>query len=191
MSRVKASIAVGDSLHRQAGLCTAPSCRVAREDRRAGVRRRVSFTTSNWMRYGRCASKVRGIAAESKKHKAWKRSARFPRSARFGPLYAGHSANPAPLPNQEAAMDYSGLGIETQQRRSPFCRRPARTSEEQISIRGLNRNCNHDLKNLFKARRSWLRANPVRSRSLHSIADKGIRPEMARLTLPGKLPPSC
>jgi len=47
----------------------------------------------------------------------------------------------------EAAWTYSGFGIETQkQRRSPQCQRAARTSEEQSSIRGLNRNCNHDLK---------------------------------------------
>jgi Transposase len=37
MSRVKGDLSqLGHSLHRQAGLCAAPSCRVAREDRRGG-----------------------------------------------------------------------------------------------------------------------------------------------------------
>src|ERR1035437_5588300 len=44
---------------------------------------------------------------------------------------AWHSADSAPFPNQEAAMDVQRVWHrDTQQRRSPFCRRAAATSEE-------------------------------------------------------------
>jgi len=44
---------------------------------------------------------------------------------------AGHSADPAPLPHQEAAVDVQRIWHrDTKQRRSPKCRRAARTSEE-------------------------------------------------------------
>jgi len=60
--------------------------------------------------------------------------------------------------------------------------------KKQSSIRGLNRNCNHDLKNLFKARRSWPRANPVHFKEFYTaLLTKGLRPELARLTVARKI----
>src|ERR1700688_4691599 len=48
-----------------------------------------------------------------------------------GSRTAWHSADPAPFPHQAAALDVQRIGHrDTKQRRSPECRRTARTSEE-------------------------------------------------------------
>ena len=56
----------------------------------------------------------------------------------------------------------------------------------QISIRGLNHN--HDLKNLFKnaATRAATKARPFQE-FYDALIAKGIKPEMARLTLARKI----
>ena len=102
---------------------------------------------------------------------------------------AGHSADPAPFPHQAAAVDLQRIGHrDTKQRRSPQGRRTARTSQETISIRGLNRNCNHDLKNLFKGAAIVASSKPGPLQEFYTaLLAKGIRPEMARLTLARKI----
>jgi hypothetical protein len=56
--------------------------------------------------------------------------------------------------------------------------------KKQSSIRGLNRNCNHDLKNVFKGAAivASSKAGPLQE-FYTALLTKGIRPEMARLTL--------
>ena len=63
-----------------------------------------------------------------------------------------------------------------------------RRSTEQISIRGLNKDHNHDLKGLFKAAatRASVIPGPFREFYLGSLA-KGIKPTMVRLTLARKI----
>ena len=80
---------LGHSLYRQAGLCTAPSCRVAREDQLnrecAGER---SFTTNNSMRCGRCVRKCGGSCwRRARNTRPGNGSARFLRSVRSGQPY--------------------------------------------------------------------------------------------------------
>ncbi|HEY6767037.1 MAG TPA: hypothetical protein VI386_19935, partial [Candidatus Sulfotelmatobacter sp.] len=56
------------------------------------------------------------------------------------------------------------------------------------SIRGLNRNCNHDLKNLFKGAAIVASSKPGPFQEFYTtLLTKGIRPEMARLTLARKI----
>jgi hypothetical protein len=56
-----------------------------------------------------------------------------------------------------------------------------------VEIRGLNENCNHDLKNLFKgAVVVSTKAGPF-AEFYAALLAKGIRPEMARLTLARKI----
>jgi len=56
------------------------------------------------------------------------------------------------------------------------------------SIRGLNRNCNHDLKNLFKGAAIVASSKPGPFQEFYTaLLSKGIRPEMARLTLARKI----
>jgi hypothetical protein len=61
-------------------------------------------------------------------------------------------------------------------------------TKKQISIRGLNRNCNRDLKNLFKGAAIVASSKPGPFQEFYTaLLTKGIRPEMARLTLARKI----
>src|SRR6202047_2297053 len=61
-------------------------------------------------------------------------------------------------------------------------------AKKQLSIRGLNRNCNHDLKNLFKGAAIVASSKPGPFQEFYTaLLNKGIRPEMARLTLARKI----
>ena len=56
------------------------------------------------------------------------------------------------------------------------------------SIRGLNRNHNHDLKNVFKSAATVASAKAGPFQEFYAaLVAKGIRPEMARLTLARKI----
>ena len=61
-------------------------------------------------------------------------------------------------------------------------------AKKQVSIRGLNRNHNHDLKNLFKGAAVVASNKPGPFQEFYAtLLAKGIRPEMARLTLARKI----
>ena len=61
-------------------------------------------------------------------------------------------------------------------------------SKKQISVRGLNRDCNHDLKNLFKSAATIASVKPGPFQEFYAaLLAKGMRPEMARLTLARKI----
>ena len=84
---------------------------------------------------------------------------------------------------------YSGFGIETQS--SADHRRvdgQLQRAKKPSSIRGLNRNCNHDLKNLFKGAAIVASSKPGPFQEFYTaLLTKGIRPEMARLNLARKI----
>ena len=84
---------------------------------------------------------------------------------------------------------YSGFGIEMQSSADHrSINGQLQRSKKNVSIRGLNRNCNHDLKNLFKGAAivASTKAGPFEEFYTAMVA-KGIRPEMARLTLARKI----
>ncbi len=61
-------------------------------------------------------------------------------------------------------------------------------SKKPISSRGLNRNHNHDLKNLFKSAATVAAAKPGPFQEFYNaLVAKAIKPEMARLTLARKI----
>jgi hypothetical protein len=61
-------------------------------------------------------------------------------------------------------------------------------SKKQVSVRGLNRDCNHDLKNLFKSAATIASVKPGPFQEFYvDLLAKGMRPEMARLTLARKI----
>ncbi len=63
-----------------------------------------------------------------------------------------------------------------------------RPSKRQISLRGLNRNRNHELKNMFKGAAIVAATKPGPLQEFYAaLVAKGIRPEMARLTLARKI----
>ncbi len=64
-----------------------------------------------------------------------------------------------------------------------------RRSKKPLALRGLNRNHNHDLKWIFKraAVKASSSAGPVREFYESLLANKGMKPSLARLTLARKL----
>ena len=60
--------------------------------------------------------------------------------------------------------------------------------KKQVEIRGLNRNYNHDLKNIFKGAAIVAATKPGPFAEFYAeLVAKGMRPEMARLTLARKI----
>jgi len=84
---------------------------------------------------------------------------------------------------------YSGLALETRNS-GEYCivRGRLKRSKKVVAIRGLNKNHNHDLKNVFKA--AALRAAVVEGsfqKFYAALLAKGMQPTMARLTLARKI----
>jgi len=94
----------------------------------------------------------RDLLAESKKQKAWKRLCGIPS---IGPIRAavllGILQTPHRFRSKRPLWNYGGLAIEMH---SSADHRSVdgqlQRSRKNVLVRGLNRNCNHDLKNLFK-----------------------------------------
>jgi transposase len=84
---------------------------------------------------------------------------------------------------------YSGLGIETHDSAQyRYVRGQLQRCKKPQQIRGLNQNHNHEMKEIFKgaATRASCGVGPLRDFYV-ALLDKGMRPEMARLTLARKI----
>jgi transposase len=84
---------------------------------------------------------------------------------------------------------YSGFGIQTHSSAEQrFIKGELTRANKPASIRGLNHNHNHDLKNLFKSAATVAAAKPGPFQEFYdALVAKGIKPEMARLTLARKI----
>ena len=83
---------------------------------------------------------------------------------------------------------YSGLAIETHDSaENQYVNGQLQRSRKQTSIRGLNQNHNPDLKNLFKSASAVaaVKTGPFQ-KFYAALIGKGLKPEMARLTLARK-----
>jgi len=156
-----------------------------------GVRRRAEFYYQQLDALRTVRQEVRReLLAEAKKHQAWKRLCQIPS---IGPIRAavllGILQTPHRFRTNRQLWSYSGFGIETHS--SADYRSvdgQLRRAKKQSSIRGLNRNCNHDLKNLFKSAAIVASSKPGPFQEFYTtLLTKGIRPEMARLTLARKI----
>src|SRR5216683_2798264 len=84
---------------------------------------------------------------------------------------------------------YSGLGIETHDSAQyRYLQGQLQRTKKPQQIRGLNRNHNHEMKEIFKgaATRASCGVGPLRDFYVALLA-KGMKPEMARLTLARKI----
>ena len=132
----------------------------------------------------------RDLLAESKKQKAWKRLCAIPS---IGPIRAavllGILQTPHRFRTKRPLWNYGGLAIEMHS--SADHRRvdgQLQRSRKNVLVRGLNRNCNHDLKNLFKGAAAVASSKPGPFQEFYTaLLAKGMRPEMARLTLARKI----
>jgi transposase len=130
------------------------------------------------------------LLAESRKHKAAKLLRQIPC---IGPIRAARlialMQTPPRFRSKRQLWTYSGLGIETHDSAQyRYVRGQLQRSKKPQQIRGLNQNHNHEMKDIFKgaATRASCGVGPLRDFYV-ALMDKGMRPEMARLTLAGKI----
>ena len=156
-----------------------------------GVRLRAAFYYQQLDALRSLRQEVRrGLLAESKKHKAWKLLCQIPS---IGPIRAavliGILQTPHRFRTKRQLWTFSGFGIETRSSADHRCvDGQLRRSKKPASIRGLNQNHNHDLKNLFKSAAIIAASKPGPFQEFNAaLLAKGMRPEMARLTLARKI----
>jgi transposase len=156
-----------------------------------GVRRRAEFYYQQLDALRTLRREVRrDLLAENKKRQAWKGLCQIPS---IGPIRAavilGILQTPYRFRTKRQLWTYSGFGIETHS--SADYRNvdgQLRRSHKHVEIRGLNENHNHDLKNLFKGAAIVASSKPGPFQEFYAaLLAKGMRPEMARLTLARKI----
>jgi len=155
------------------------------------VRRRAEFYDQQFDALLLLHQQVRReLLVESSKHQASKLLRQI-RS--IGPIRAALLLaliqTPHRFRTQRQLWSYSGLALET--RNSAEYRMvhgQLRRSKKILAIRGLNKNHNHDLKNIFKgaATRAAITAGPLQDFYAGMVA-RGMKPSMARLTLARKI----
>jgi transposase len=156
-----------------------------------GVRRRAEFYYQQLDALRLVRQQVRqDLLAESKKHKVWKRLCEIPS---LGPIRAavllGILQTAHRFRTKRQLWTYSGLGIELHSSADHHVvKGQLERKKKHIEIRGLNKNCNRDLKNLFKSAAVVASTKPGPFEEFYAaLVAKGMRPEMARLTLARKI----
>jgi transposase len=130
------------------------------------------------------------LLAEAHKHEAWKLLRQIPF---IGPIRAALIIvilqTPYRFRSKRQLWAYSEFAIETHSSADHQCvDGKLQRSKKKISVRGLNRNHHHDLKNLCKSA-ATLAADKLGSfqEFYDALIAKGISPEMARRTLARKI----
>ena len=156
-----------------------------------GVLRRAEFYYQQLDELRSLRQQVRHeLLAESGKHKASKLLCQIPS---IGPIRAAQLIailqTPHRFRTKRQLWAYGGLAIETHSSADHrYVDGKLWPSKRQVSLRGLNRNHNRELKNIFKGAAiiAATKAGPFQEFYAALVA-KGIRPEMARLTLARKI----
>jgi transposase len=156
-----------------------------------GVHRRAEFYYQQLDALRSLRQQVRReLLAESQKHPAWKLLCQIPS---IGPIRAailiGILQTPHRFRTKRQLWTFSGFGIETHSSADyRSVEGQLRRAQKQVSIRGLNSNHNHDLKNLFKGAAIVAASKPGPFQEFYTaLLARGIRPDMARLTLARKI----
>jgi transposase len=157
----------------------------------AGVRRRAELLYQQLDGLQELRRTLRPeLLAESRKHKASKLLRTIPC---IGPIRAARllalMQTPHRFRSKRQLWTYSGLGIETRDSAQyRFVGGQVRRAKKPQQIRGLNRNHNHEMKDIFKgaATRASCGVGPFREFYV-GLLDKGMKPDMARLTLARKI----
>jgi transposase len=159
--------------------------------REAGVRRRAEhlYQQLDMLQHMRQQAR-RELLAESRKHPVTARLRQIPY---LGPIRSALAValiqTPHRFRTKRQLWAYSGLALETRiSAEYEYDRGQLRRSKKMISIRGLNKDHNHDLKGLFKgaATMASVRPGPFRDFYERALA-KGMKPTMAWLTLARKI----
>jgi hypothetical protein len=157
----------------------------------AGVRRRAEhyYQQLDVLRLLRQEVR-RDLLVESKKHKAWKLLRLIPG---IGPIRAALLIaliqTPHRFRTKRQLWTYSGLGLETHdsaQYRAVDGQ--LQRSKRPTTVRGLNKDHNHDLKEIFKGAATRVStSHGVLHDFYENLLLKGKKPTMARLTLARKI----
>jgi transposase len=157
----------------------------------AGVRRRTEqlYLQLDMLQHLRQQAR-RELLAESRRHAITAKLRQIPS---LGPIRSALAVALIQTPNRfrtkRQLWAYSGLALETRTSGEyRYVKGQLQRSKKQISIRGLNKDHNHDLKGLFKgaATTASVRPGPFQDFYERSLA-KGIKPTMVRLTLARKI----
>ena len=130
------------------------------------------------------------LLVESKKHQVWKRLCGIPA---IGPIRAavllGIVQTAHRFRTKRQLWTYSGFGVEGHSSADhQVVNGQLQRKKKPIEIRGLNKNCNHHLKNMFKSAAINASTKPGPFQDFYAaLVAKGMRPEMARLTLARKI----
>src|SRR5713226_6024867 len=157
----------------------------------AGVRRRAEFFYQQLDALRALRQAVRrDLLAESRKHSATKLLCQVPC---IGPIRAALLIaliqTPYRFRTKRQLWSYSGLGIETRSSGEyRYVEGQLRRSKKPVELRGLNKNRNSDLKNIFKgaATRASSCTGPIND-FYNALIAKGTKPSMARLTVARKI----
>ena len=124
----------------------------------------------------------RDLLAESKKHKIWKRLCAIPS---IGPIRAAELLSILQTPHRfrtkRQLWTYCGLAVVTSSSADHEVEHgQLRRRKKRKETRGLNENCNHDLKDLFKGAAVVASTKPGPFAEFYAaLLGKGMRPEMA------------
>src|SRR5207302_10800857 len=130
------------------------------------------------------------LLAESRKHKAVKLLRHIPC---IGPIRAARllalMQTPHRFRSKRQLWTYSGLGIETHDSAQyRYVNGQLQRSKKPQQLRGLNRNHNHEMKEIFKSTATSASCGRGPFHDFYAaLLDKGMEPEMARLTLARKI----
>ena len=134
----------------------------------AGVRRRAEFYYQQFDALRALRQEVRcQLLGEAQKHNAWKLLREIPF---IGPIRAALlialMQTPHRFRTKRQLWAYSGFGIETHSSAEQrFVQGELQRTKKPAAIRGLNRNHNHELKNVFKVPPPWRLPRLGRSKS--------------------------
>ena len=159
--------------------------------REAGVRRRAEqiYQQLDMLQHLRRQAR-RELLAESRRHRITAKLRQIPY---LGPIRSALAValiqTPHRFRSKRQLWAYSGLALETRiSGEYRYVEGQLRRSKKLISIRGLNKDHNHHLKDLFKGAATMASVRPGPFQDFYqALLAKGITPTMARLTLARKI----
>lgn len=159
--------------------------------REAGMRRRAErlYEQLDMLQHLRQQAR-RELLAESRKHAITAKLRQIPY---MGPIRSALAValiqTPHRFRTKRQLWAYSGLALETRiSAEYRMVEGQVRRSKKMLSIRGLNKDHNRELKGIFKAAATMASARPGPFQDFYQAAlAKGIKPTMARLTLARKI----
>jgi transposase len=157
----------------------------------AGVRRRAEqlYQQLDMLQHLRQQAR-RELLAESRKHSITAKLRQIPF---MGPIRSALAValiqTPDRFRSKRQLWAYSGLALETRTSGEyRYVDGQVRRSKKQICVRGLNKDHNHHLKDLFKGAATMASVRPGPLQEFYQAAlAKGTKPTMARLTLARKI----